>query len=1116
MRKYYFLLILIVFTSISVYAQKTITGNVVDENREALIGVSVVVKGTSTGTITDLDGNYKLSNIPNTATLVFSYVGMQTQEQKVTPTTTTLNVTMRSDALVIDEVVVTAMGIQQEKKRMNFAVQSVGSETLTENKAPNFVNALQGKIAGLSVTNSSGSPNAGTQVIIRGVSSVNNSQSNEPLFILDGMPVSGKGSAASDINPNDIENVTILKGAAAAALYGQDAANGVIMITTKKGQVGKTNVTVNTSWQYDIPTRVQQLQTSYAPGSQGFYTEKAMGGWGPLLNDGEQIYDNVGAFLNNGFYQKYDISLTGGSEKFQTYASANYSKNDGIVPNDYLNKMGVLLKATFQPHKSLNFSVSANLLENNSRSFSSTGMSSVYNWPVNDDISNYQRPNGQPRFLYYNDDNKYNSPISPLYSRYKDYGKSEGMRNIINGSVNWKPIRNLEITGRVSYDSRTSKSDSYTVPRWDDSSVLDNFMSPFSFSPFSFTSKYGFVENTPEWIKERDYAKSEWQKEYDKALAAYIKNSKGLAAFNFPSPFTLTEGSPGYEEALAAYNAAYAESLAKYNKYYTGNTATSTPYLNGKDIEDMDKDLLGSYYSSSSKSELFTASALATYKWELPRDFDIDFLVGTELRMEESISMSNNGRDFIIPGTFSLSNTNSKYVYLTDRTAEHRQKNMYGYFGEIRGDYKGLASLSFTSRWDWSSTIIKNPFYYPSVTGGLLFSELFDLTNDIFSYGKLRGNYAVVGKDAGVYLYDRRFKQFATYPDNGYGIDPTLSSADRNLTPEMSYSWEIGADLRFFDSKTRLDLAYYSVKADNQIVTVRVSPSSGYILQTRNEGAIRNHGIELTLDQDIIKNRDFSWTTMFNFGLNRGTVISLPEDVAEITGTQYGDIYTSAYLGESTTGLSGKDYLRTADGKIIVGADGYPKIDPNKNKYIGNREPLFQSGITNTLKYKGMTLSFLFEGRFGGDVVNVTGRGLISNGQSTMLEKYRGRQIVVDGVVQQPDGTYEPNTTPITLDNQTISNYFYAVSSNFIEDGSYLRLSYVTLNYDLSKFVKRTAFTSLRLALTGNNLFLLTRYTGADPSLNANTSAGGTGSAGIDNYAVPNTTSFNFGITATF
>lgn len=1053
MKKFFFLLLFIAFTILGASAQQSISGVVVDENQEVLIGVSVNVKGSTTAvTITDMNGKYSFSSIPESTTLVFSYVGMKTQEQKITPTMSVLNITMQSNALGINEVVVTAMGIQQEKKRMNFAVQSINSNLLTENRSQNFVNALQGKIAGLSVTNSSGSPNSGTQVIIRGISSMNNGQSNEPLFILDGIPLAGKGSSAADINPNDIENVTVLKGAAAAALYGQDAANGVIMITTKKGHVGKVTATANVSMQYDSPTSLQQLQTSYAPGSQGFYVDKAFGGWGPLLNEDQKTYDNVNQFLRDGFFQKYDLSFSGGSDKFYTYASVNYSKNDGIVPNDYLNKWGVLLKATYQPIKSLTFNFSANIQENTSRSFASTGMSAVYNFPIVYDITDYELINGYPHFYYYNegDGQKHTSPISPLYSRYNDNGINKKLRNILNGSIEWKPIRNLSITGRVGYDTNAYSYDGYTVPRFDDSVVLPHLVKP---------------ENPAE------------------------------------------NATPA---ELLAYNdqmETYYEFLDKY---------ANTPYLSSKDLENMDKNLLGSYSSSMSRSSLFSASALATYKIELDENFSIDLLAGTDLKMEEGFSTSNSGRDFIIPGTYSLSNTNSNYIFLGDRTAEHRQKRMYGYFGEIRGDYKGVASLSVTSRWDWSSTILTNPYYYPSVTGGVLFSELFNLGSKVFSYGKLRGNYAVVGKDAGVYLYDRRYKQFATFPDNGYGIDPTLSSADRNLMPEMSYSWEIGADLRFFDNRTRLDMAYYSVKADNQIVTVRVSPSSGYILQTRNEGAIRNQGIEFSLAQDVIKNRNFSWTAILNYGMNRGTVTSLPEEVAEITGTQYGDIYTSAYLGGSTTGLSGKDYLRTQEGKIIVGSDGYPKIDPNKNKYIGNREPIFHSGITNTFTYKKILLSFLFEGRVGGDIVNVTGRGLISNGQSKTLETYRGRQIVVNGVVQQPDGTYEPNTSPITLDNPTIINYFYAVSSNFVEDGSYVRLSYLTLDYDLSDFVKKTPFKSLRFTVTGKNLFLLSRYTGADPSLNADTNAGGTGSAGIDNFAVPSTRSFNFGLTATF
>jgi TonB-linked SusC/RagA family outer membrane protein len=1033
-------------------AQKiTVTGVITSqEDGLPVIGASVIEKGVSNGAVTDLNGNYSIS-VQAGAILEFTYLGMTSQTRKVSEASR-IDIVLTPDAIAISEVVVTAMGVKTEKKRLNYAVQSINADDLTDKKAPNFVNALQGKIAGLSVTNSGGSPNAGAQVIIRGISSVNNSQNNEPLFVLDGVPIRGHGSDAADINPNDIESVTVLKGAAASALYGQDAGNSVIMITTKRGQVGKTIVTAGASWQYDVPTRLQKLQTSYAPGSQGFYKEKTMGGWGPLLNGSEPVYDNVNNFLTTGFYQKYDISLSGGSEKFQAYASANYSKHDGIVPNDYLNKLGILMKGTYQPFKELSLTVSANITENTYRGFASADvMPSVYNWPITDDITNYELVNGYPRFLYYNDVRKYESPVSPLYSRYNDHSINKKLRNILNGSIEWNPIKNLNITSRLSYDTSSTGEDEYRVPRWDDSVVYPD-MAP------------------PKMLDEN-------------ATTAELAQ---------------------YERDLNTYN----DFLYKYS---------NTPYLTAQDIKDISKDVLGYYRAKNSRSHLFTASALATYKLELSDEFNVDFLAGTEMKMSDGFEMENKGRDFIIPGTYSLSNTNPDYVYLGDRTATHSQKRIYGYFGEIRGDYKGLASLSVTSRWDWSSTILTNPYYYPSITGGLLFSELFNLHNDVFSYGKLRGNYAMVGKDAPAYLYDRRYKQFATYPDNGYGIDPTLSSADRNLKPEMTSSWEVGADLRFFNSRTRLDLAYYATQVDNQIVTVRVSPSSGYILQTRNEGNIRNQGVEFTLEQDIIKNKDFLWTATLNFGLNRGKVVYLPEEVAEITGTQYGDIFPSAYLGGSTTGLSGKLYSRTKDGKIICSEDGYPQIDPNKNNYLGNREPKFLSGLTNTVHYKDWSLSFLFDGRLGGDVVNVTGRGLISNGQSKMLETYRGRQIVVDGVVQQADGSYTPNTTPITLDYKTINDYFFNVSENFVEDGSFIRLSYITLEYSIPHtLLRKIGLTGLRCALTGNNLFMLTRYTGADPTCNASTGAGGTGSAGIDNYAVPNTTGYNFSITATF
>ena len=1063
MKKLFFVLICSLL-SVAMMAAVTVRGTVIStEDGLPVIGASVLEKGTSNGTITDFDGMYELT-VQDDATLVVSYVGLVTQELKVTGSQ--MDVRLSADAIAMEEVVVTAMGVVQEKKRLNFAVQNIGGDALTENKSANFVNSLQGKIAGVSVTNAGGSPNSGSQIIIRGISSVNNSQSNEPLFILDGVAISGGASAAADINPNDIENITVLKGAAAAALYGQDAANGVIMITTKQGEKGKIKVQANGSWQWDEPTRLPQLQQTYAPGAQGFYKDKTSGGWGPMLSEGDVIYDNLGNYFKTGFYHKYDFSVNGGSEKFQAYASANWSNAEGIIPEDYRTRFGALIKTTYTPAEWITFQAGVNITDRKSRSTS--GVSSVYGWPINDDITDYKHDNGLPRYRYWSEPFKYGSPMSPLYSIYEDDGIAKATRNVINGSITLKPVKNLQIIGRVSYDVSHSSSDSYSVPRWDDSNVVQQVKKP------TYEEPDGYIP--------------------------------GL----------------GMDAGLDAY---YAYEAWKASKEPGGYLDPENYILTSEDIENMSKSSLGSYSASMSRSQLFTAGLNASYKIELPKDFSIDVMVGTELKMSQGFSMSNYGVDFIIPGTYSLSNTNRDWMELSDRTAGHSIRRRFGYFGEIRGDYKGLASLSVTGRWDWSSTINNNPFFYPSVTGGVILSELIPGLNETqdnwFSYWKIRGNYAVVGKDAPANLYDRRFKQFGTYPDGGYGIDPTMSSASRDLAPEMSYSWEIGMDIKFFDNKTRLDVAYYNTKVDNQIVTVRVSPSSGYILQTRNEGVITNQGVEFTLDQDIIKRKNFNWTMGLNFGLNRGKVVGLPEDVHEITGPQYGDVFTSAYLGGSTTALTGKDYQRNAAGQVIVDANGFPKINPNKNELIGNREAKFQAGLNSSMSIYGVQFSFLFDGRMGGDVLNVTGRNLISNGNHKILETYRGRQVVFNGVMEQVDENgnveYVPNTKPITLNQTNILNYFNQVSSNFIEDGSYIRLSYVTLGYDFAKLMKnQTALKTLKLNFTCNNVFLLTKYTGTDPVCNASTGQGGTGSAGIDNSPVPSTRSYNISLTASF
>ena len=1013
MKRSYFLLLffMLIFTAIS--GQNNVTGVITSSDDQLpVIGVSVSVKGTTRGVVTNYDGLYSISASKN-ETLVFSYVGMETQEQKV-GNQSVINVILKPDTKMLEEVVVTAMGVKAEKKKLNFAVQTLNSDELTAGQSQNFVNTLQGKVSGINVTNTGGSPNSGSLITIRGISSINPSQNNQPLFIVDGMAIRGSGTNIIDINPNDIEDVTVLKGAAAAALYGQEAANGVIMITTKNGKSGKMVTSASASLEVANAVRTPGIQGLYGPGTMGVNKLYSGGGWGPLIQPNETVYDNINNFLKTGFLQRYNVSASGGSDKFAGYASLAYSKNQGIVPNDYLDKYNLLLKADIKVSNSVKANFQSNTIYSQSRGFGNA-MSSVYNWPINDDITNYMNPDGSIRWRNnpegMNNDEKLSNSLSPLWSRYMDNGVNKSTRNILIGSLTWTPIKKLDLTGKLSYDATSSSSESYSVPR-------------FLRSDFDYTDP------------------------------------------------------------------------------------ANDPLANSLSV-------LGSYYLSQSNNSQLTGQFLSTYEYGLTRDLNLNLLLGAEMKTYNSLGSVLSGDEFRIPGDFySYMNIVSSELR-TDRSVSHSEKNTAGLFSELRLDYKSLVQLSGTYRKDYSSTLSVRDYDYYSFTGGVIFSELLNLKNDYFTYGKIRGNWARVGKDTNPYKLSPSFTIKSTLPDPGYAIDPTLAYGI-NVLPEMTDSWEIGTDLRFFKNRTVLDVAYYSTVVDNQIVTVRVSPAAGSILQVRNEGTIKNHGLELGLSQDIIKKKDIGWNAKVNFSFNRGKVIKLPDQLTELQGTQYGDIFPTAYLNGSTTSISGLDYLRDSLGRVIINESGYPKINPAKGNLIGNREPDFLVGLLNTFNYKQFTLSFMFDTRKGGDVANITGRSLLGNGMSKFHEIYRNREFIFDGVVQGADGSLVPNSTPVILNQQTINTYINNVSSNFIEDGSYIRLSYVTLAYDLSKLIRGSLIKGLNASFTGRNLLLLTKYTGSDPQINADVSSGGSGAMGIDNFGVPTTRNFNFTLTATF
>ena len=1017
---------------------RTVTGVVRQaSDKESIIGASVRVRGTTRGVTTDMDGKFTI-DADDGDVLDITYVGMTPVSVKVGKQTV-INIEMVDNAQLLGEVVVTAMGQTQEKKKLNFAVQSLNADEVTAGSSSNFANSLQGKVAGLLVSTGGGSPNSSTQVIIRAISSVNNSQNNEPLLIVDGVPMRGHGSSLGDINPNDIDNMTVLKGAAASALYGQEAANGVIMITTKSGSKdGTVRVTSSATIEISQPMRVPKIQHCFIPGSKGMYVENsASGGWGPYLGKSDVVYNNLDDFLGTGVLQKYDMSISGGTEKFNSYASVAFTNNEGVVPKDYKRQYTVFLKGFYKPSEQVTIQLSTNFVNSSARGFGNSSargfgnsMSTIYNWGINKNMSDYETLEGHVnwRARYENwetmtDMERLDALVSPYYGRYKDKSLTESNRMMINGQITYEPIKNLVLTGKIGYDKSYSMYDAYTVPRI-----------------------YGgdLIDPDDEKVKEKLTAR---------------------------------------------------------------------------------QSLYGTYSFQPSRGEQLSAQAMATYKKTIAKDYTLNALLGVEYKENKGLEASIYNNHFQLGGDYySFQNTDfndGDKLIANKPSLYHSKYNKYGYFGELRFDYKGMAQLSVTGRLDGSSRLrqVDYDYFYPSVTGGVIFSELFHLANRWFSYGKLRGNWAKVGKDCPAYLFTNTYKEWTMFPDGGYGVDPTTSRAI-TLKPEMDSSWELGLDLRFFSNRTRLDVAYYETLADNQIVSVRVSPASGTILQTRNEGTLKNHGMEISLAQDIIKTADFSWTANANFSFNRGKVTKLPDEIVEIQGTQYGDIFPVARLHGSSTGISGKDYQRDPDGNVICDANGYPTINPAKGIYIGNREPDFLLGIGSTFRYKNATLSFLLDSRKGGDVVNVTGRGLVSSGMNHLYGKYRNREYIVDGVqaVTASDGTvsYVKNTTPVVLDQHFINKYYSTVSSNFIEDGSYLRLSYVALAYDFTPMMKRGwAVKGLSVTFTGRNLFLLTKYTGNDPAILAST-AGGTGGMGIDHYAVPASRSFNFTLKATF
>lgn len=1029
----------------SIQQTKKITGKVVDSAGEPIVGASVLVKEAGTGSVSDLDGKFTVEAAQG-YTLMVSFVGYRTIEVKVTNETFYL-VTLSDDAQALNEVVVTAMGIKKDRKSLGYAVEDISAEELMKNKSVNPINSLAGKIAGVNITQGGGAAGSGSQIILRGGTSLE--RDNQPLFVVDGViydnstnilgnsAFDGSTSTAStnanrvmDINPEDIENMSVLKGPAAAALYGSRAAAGVVIITTKKGKEGAVEVNFSTKYTTQWATNLPKTQRKYGRGfvedqydAAGNYTgttynDFSYNSWGEPIAEGVPTYNNIDDFFKQGGAWDTNLSVAGGTKNSNFYLSGSYYNQDGIIPTTGYEK------ATFRfngEQRWKMFTFGANVAysqANTDKTLTSAGlygssgsgtMEGVYRWSPVDDMKHYMNDDG---------------------TRYRLFGDR------------------LDVT-----EERDN-------PYWilNKNKLQDNTE--------RFTGSFSVKADITDW----------WWISYRMGIDSYTTDdSKVIAA--------------GGVYKLDWQKGMYSENSYRY-KYLSTNLMTNFNKSFG--------------------------------------DFNFNLMLGTSTDDTRTWSNYRMAWNFEVPGFYSFDNaTNENRDFSSSRT----QKRLVGVFGEFRADWKNTLFLTVSGRNDWSSTLpIENrSYFYPSVSGSFVFTELLP-KSDWLSFGKVRASWARVGKDTSPYALETALWPSQSFLGGLTGVSNYWQAGNAALKPEITESTEIGLEMRFFNNRLRFDYAFYTNNSYNQIMSPRLSNATGYILRSVNAGDVYNKGMELSIGGTPIQTKDWTWETTVNLSGNRGTVKNLMEgvEILYVTDVQVGNAKAASFPDGNFMAISGSEWKRDEQGRVVLDKNGLPTKGTNANLEIGNREPTFSGGWNNTLSYKGWSLNMLWEFRVGGHVYNGTEYAMTLAGVSE-LSANRER-IEVSGVntngeyvtnVFEADKTYMYNGKE-TSGKTIIANYYQDIypneTANFMTKVNALRLRTLSLSYNLPKswLLKTNVIKRAMITATANNILLFTNYNGDPEVAAAGSGAVGSSSVGIDYCGVPATASFSFGINLTF
>lgn len=1103
--KQVFLTLLVLFAGIGMtHAQRSVSGKVTDSAGEALIGANVTAKGAAgVGTITDIDGMYKLSVPAGITSLVFSYTGYTTQEVAINADV--INITL-SEGKLLDEVVVTALGIRREKKSLGYAVTDLGSDQLVQRAEADPIRALSGKVAGVNITGAGGAPGQSTKINIRGFSSLTGN--TQPLFVVDGIPfdnsVNATGQAtqfsnrAFDIDPNNIESVSVLKGAAAAALYGSRATNGVILITTKTGKKSNKGleITYQSSYAQERISSLPNYQSVYTQGSDQNYNGGFIGNWGAPF---PEHVDRIN--------QQYHA----GTQRYSKVYANGYP--EGTVPHPLI--------ANSYPNSQGYANIFPEYLEDDPNNPGKKRAKAIplKSYDFLDQF--FQVGNLVENSLSVATGDEKRS-LSTTLSRMDNTGiveNSKSSRTTLSFGGNAKLDNGLTVAGNVNYVNTTQDSPPIAPSYYTDYQGADeaSIYSRLFYLPRNVDLMGWAFENPVSGgnIFYRALDNPRWLTKYNK-FTSNVNRAFGALNLSYPLTSWLSINARG------GFNT-YTD--GQVSKVRTGGVNDPNGRVWNRDIRNTELDF--NYF--------LTANTNLTD--------DIDLAVTAGLNQNERTYVSK-----FIDGDGIIDNSVQNLAAVTTvlgRSDFRSQQRLYAAYADINIGFRKYWYVGITARNDWSSTLVNpkspetsaNSYFYPGVSTSFVLSDAMDLSSTPISFAKVRASYTQVGNEASpyrtatVYNINQPFVTATGTRINRASLGNVLGKSD--LVNELTKELEFGADLRLFNNRVGLDFSWFKRNSFNQITFADLPTSSGFSSAIVNAGEIENKGIELGVNLDIVKSDNgFNWNANLNFTRIRSLIVDAGDGSEIIVGgvLDIGNIHRE---GQPYGMLFGTKNARVDNSDntsplLISKADGLPFLLPT-NEIVGDPNPDFIMGLVNTFSYKGLSVTALFDWKQGGDVFTSTGSSLLLRGQLAFQEDREAFR-VVPGVYGSPQ-TYEPvkdengqlvqNTTGITPFESHFSRGFgaYGASETNIYDGTVYRLRELSVAYTFPKSViKNTPFGNLRLSVSGRNLWFLApnflQDLNADPEVLGFTAASNV--QGIELGTTPNTRRFGVNLYATF